>query len=648
MQTDSNDESRLSLSGSPGSGSVLLERKRLLLNLLSDREAIRVICAPPLYGKTVLASQYARLAFSPEEVTWVRASEPEFLLSLDSAEYERELDGSEPAPEHLVVFDGISKLRGKRRSNLVSLVGKLHAKQCEVVVTTEDSTLASEVDLPVVLLDAREMALSNDELSFDPSPKPGLEYSFAEPKQVSKRTMPPVVLDREAGAKRFVRALLHHQPATPEEALAYIALFVGSGDVSLLMSLFNKKDAPDLVSVERRYPYAGIRRFSSSFTAFELSNNDRHELMCTHSACIAPFTKFKEEDPFNLACAELCMKTGNKALLALGLDDLRLRGNFMRKYGHAVCEGPSDFQPDAPFSFAEGQTQSLPAASCSSGARAGAASSPVCINLFGRCEITRDGVNVVPKGELRRKAKVVVALLLANNGKELPRTWIERIVWPESNPMCVRSSFYNLWSYIRRILTPPGEEPFGSGRSRDTVSFNGLNFISDVVEVNNLCTALHGCTDPSEYRCSLRRIECLYCGPLLPGVENDQLDTYRNTYQNRVLDALMDGVRVFMRDDDLRSAQHYAQFAFSISQTREDVVYHYMKVQQLLGQFAGALSAFVSCRRAMVDRFGIDGSSRLESLYREILDEVSSNESAVVPLDQGVEMDEGQPEVTES
>lgn len=50
-----------------------------------------------------------------------------------------------------------------------------------------------------------------------------------------------------------------------------------------------------------------------------------------------------------------------------------------------------------------------------------------------------------------------------------------------------------------------------------------------------------------------------------------------------------------------------------------------MKVQQLLGQFAGAISTFVSCRRALVDRFGIDGSSRLEELYEEILKEVSTS-----------------------
>lgn len=79
-------------------------------------------------------------------------------------------------------------------------------------------------------------------------------------------------------------------------------------------------------------------------------------------------------------------------------------------------------------------------------------------------------------------------------------------------------------------------------------------------------------------------------------------------------------------------AQHYAEFAFAIDQTREDVVYQYMKVQQLLGQFAGAISTFVSCRRALVDRFGIDGSSRLEELYEEILEEVSASGASAEPF----------------
>lgn len=102
--------------------------------------------------------------FPPASVTWIQASEPEFLVNLDSGNIEEAFDSDNYSPGKLVVFDGISKLKGKRRTSLVTLMGKLHTKQCEVMVTTEDSTLAADVELPVVVLDAREMALSSDEL----------------------------------------------------------------------------------------------------------------------------------------------------------------------------------------------------------------------------------------------------------------------------------------------------------------------------------------------------------------------------------------------------------------------------------------------------------------------------------------------------
>ena len=346
-----------------------------------------------------------------------------------------------------------------------------------------------------------------------------------------------------------------------------------------------------------------------------MTNAAKHELMCAHCASIAPFTRYETEDSFNLACAELCLSLGHRLP---AYDGARLSFSSQVVLRQAWRRGSLGLYEQGEETVGERAPLGLSAAHLA--APRGHGAPPVRINLFGRCEITRDGVNVLQKGELRRKAKVVVALLLVNNGKELPRTWIERIVWPDSDPACVRSSFYNLWSYIRRVLTPPGEEPFGSRRSRDTVSFLGLNFESDVVEVNNLCMRLNGCTDPDQCTQALQEIERLYCGPLLPGVQNDQIEAYRITFQNRVLDALVDGVRVLVHGNDLRAAQHYAEFAFSIDQTREDVVYQYMKVQQRLGQFGGAISTYVSCRRALIDRFGIDGSNRLEELYEEILE----------------------------
>lgn len=616
MNGNDKDALRSSPSAALGIGEALINRKRLLVSLLSDREAVRVICAPPLYGKTVLANQYARMAFPPGNVTWVQASEPEFLVNLDSGSIDEVLDSDDSSPGKLVVFDGISKLKGKRRTSLVTLMGKLHTKQCEVMVTTEDSTLAADVELPVVVLDAREMALSSDELPKRQDHSGNHESLFEKGHMPTKRSVPPVALDKEKGADRFLKALLRQAPSSPEESLAYLALFLGSGSLSLITDFFDEHTQPDIALVESLFPFAGVSLLSSSIYAFELTVEARHELMAAHYSSIVSFSRFEDEAEFLLACVDSCLAAGKRALASKALESRKVQQWYAEKHGAET----GNFSLPIPASdhfFGEGGTIT--------DAVKTEIVSPVRINLFGRCEVTRDGKNVLPNGELRRKAKLVLALLVVNDGKELPRTWIERIVWPESDPACVRSSFYNLWSYIRRVLTPPDEEPFGSRRSRDTVSLAGLNYVSDVGEVHAQCLLLNGCNDPDICKRALGEIERLYCGPLLPGVQNDQIDAYRITYQNRVLDALVDGVRALIRANDLRLAQHYAEFAFGVDQTREDVVYQYMKVQQLLGQYAGAISTFVSCRRALVDRFGIDGSSRLEELYEEILEEVSSS-----------------------
>lgn len=616
MNGNDKDALRSSPSAALGIGEALINRKRLLVSLLSDREAVRVICAPPLYGKTVLANQYARMAFPPGNVTWVQASEPEFLVNLDSGSIDEVLDSDDSSPGKLVVFDGISKLKGKRRTSLVTLMGKLHTKQCEVMVTTEDSTLAADVELPVVVLDAREMALSSDELPKRQDHSGNHESLFEKGHMPTKRSVPPVALDKEKGADRFLKALLRQAPSSPEESLAYLALFLGSGSLSLITDFFDEHTQPDIALVESLFPFAGVSLLSSSFYAFELTVEARHELMAAHYSSIVSFSRFEDEAEFLLACVDSCLAAGKRALASKALESRKVQQWYAEKHGAET----GNFSLPIPASdhfFGEGGTIT--------DAVKTEIVSPVRINLFGRCEVTRDGKNVLPNGELRRKAKLVLALLVVNDGKELPRTWIERIVWPESDPACVRSSFYNLWSYIRRVLTPPDEEPFASRRSRDTVSLAGLNYVSDVGEVHAQCLLLNGCNDPDICKRALGEIERLYCGPLLPGVQNDQIDAYRITYQNRVLDALVDGVRALIRANDLRLAQHYAEFAFGVDQTREDVVYQYMKVQQLLGQYAGAISTFVSCRRALVDRFGIDGSSRLEELYEEILEEVSSS-----------------------
>lgn len=408
MNGNDKDALRSSPSAALGIGEAFINRKRLLVSLLSDREAVRVICAPPLYGKTVLANQYARMAFPPGNVTWVQASEPEFLVNLDSGSIEEVLDSDDSSPGKLVVFDGISKLKGKRRTSLVTLMGKLHTKQCEVMVTTEDSTLAADVELPVVVLDAREMALSSDELPKCQCHSGNQESLFESGHMPTKRSVPPVALDKEKGADRFLKALLRQTPSSPEESLAYLALFLGSGSLSLITDFFDEHTQPDISLVESLFPFAGVSLLSSSFSAFELPVEARHELMAAHYSSIVSFSRFEDEVEFLLACVDSCLAAGKRALASKALESRKVQQWYAEKHG------------------AENGNFSLPIPSNEhffgeDGAITDAVKteivSPVRIHLFGRCEVMRDGKNVLQNGELRRKAKLVLALLVVNDGK---------------------------------------------------------------------------------------------------------------------------------------------------------------------------------------------------------------------------------------
>ena len=61
----------------------LRSRPRLLSRLLEDRGALRLVVAPPGFGKATLAFEYASVMFQFEHVFWLRGSSPCFLRDLD-------------------------------------------------------------------------------------------------------------------------------------------------------------------------------------------------------------------------------------------------------------------------------------------------------------------------------------------------------------------------------------------------------------------------------------------------------------------------------------------------------------------------------------------------------------------------------------
>ena len=116
--------------------------------------------------------------------------------------------------------------------------------------------------------------------------------------------------------------------------------------------------------------------------------------MAAHYSSIVSFSRFEDEAEFLLACVDSCLAAGKRALASKALESRKVQQWYAEKHGAET----GNFSLPIPASdhfFGEGGTIT--------DAVKTEIVSPVRINLFGRCEVTRDGKNVLPNGELRRK-----------------------------------------------------------------------------------------------------------------------------------------------------------------------------------------------------------------------------------------------------
>ena len=122
----------------------LFARKRLLAMLLARRRALRVICGPAHFGKSVLAYQYAHEVFADGTVFWIDASEPAFLISLDEAQAKGsqakvDLHVKKEGASRLIIIDDCPTLDTDRFSILCSVIGAALDAGDEVILTTKDT-----------------------------------------------------------------------------------------------------------------------------------------------------------------------------------------------------------------------------------------------------------------------------------------------------------------------------------------------------------------------------------------------------------------------------------------------------------------------------------------------------------------------------
>ena len=321
------------------SPSPLFERTRLLSALLSSRRALRVICAPAGYGKTVIAYQYASQFFAPDDVRWIDASQPAFLVALDtqpSNEFMiRFLDRDTAHYKSLLfVIDSCPVLDTERIESLCSLVVDLMNAGHEVLLTTRDvrwldtgQPVCTCLDARMLLLDSHEHTCILDHVSI-------ADGLMSENDRVDDPLLRIVGFATQGhhGHECFVRAMLDYELVCEEDALSIIMLVLERGTVQRLQAFTKCMSQTLLMHFAHRYPHVGIAVLNPMFNAIKLSDQEKFQLISTHIASIVKLLAcFKDENAFLKALIEALIGCGQVMLatqLTCGLHEDSWRASY--------------------------------------------------------------------------------------------------------------------------------------------------------------------------------------------------------------------------------------------------------------------------------------------------------------------------------
>lgn len=94
---------------------------------------------------------------------------------------------------------------------------------------------------------------------------------------------------------------------------------------------------------------------------------------------------------------------------------------------------------------------------------------------------------------------------------------------------------------------------------------------------------------------------------------------HANSITDRLIEALVNGGEQLRKTGETALALRYFRFAFDNEPTREDVCYLLMLTLWKLGRHGEALNEYFVCRRALVDRFGIEGTAKIVSSMMRFL-----------------------------
>ncbi|MFU8891000.1 MAG: AfsR/SARP family transcriptional regulator, partial [Anaerosomatales bacterium] len=251
---------------------------------------------------------------------------------------------------------------------------------------------------------------------------------------------------------------------------------------------------------------------------------------------------------------------------------------------------------------------------------------PCEVRLFGGLEVAVGTRPVSERDWRKRKARLLFAMLVLQQGREVPREQIYDHLWPEMDAARSRNNFYVIWSSMKGALVPGSSK----GEACPYVEHTGgvckavpEHVFSDVAEFDTLVSAARQDINARDTDAAIRsyeRLVDLYRGDLLPGdVYDDWFSSARDRYRQEFCDAMLSAHRLLTERGDHPGALRMVRRGIGADLWREDLYQAALRSHIASGQRSAAIDTYLSCRSHLADQLGLDPSTETMRLYDQVL-----------------------------
>lgn len=243
------------------------------------------------------------------------------------------------------------------------------------------------------------------------------------------------------------------------------------------------------------------------------------------------------------------------------------------------------------------------------------------INIFGGLTAFIGDKEIINTNFGRQNIKLMCCVLTIENGNEISKKLLAKIIWPDCDEECQRVNINSHWSIFRRLFTLENNECPYLIKNQNSYKFASNYFESDLQSLDQICSDLTlGSLDSQSWLEIINKNENIINGSLLPSeTENAYINQKRTEYRNKVVDALVAASERLIDAGEIQQALWFSHKAYSRDDSREDVYAALMRAQLEAGQRTPAIETYFACKKFLEEDLGLEPSRLINNLYSQVV-----------------------------